>query len=105
MELGYATEQPERSDVDALPGCTVLQFGTNWCGYCARAEPLITQAMERVSPLRHIKVEDGPGRALGRSFTVKLWPTLIVLRDGREVARVVRPTAREDVDEALTALL
>jgi thioredoxin 1 len=49
-------------------------------------------------------VEDGPGRALGRSFGVTLWPTLVVLRDGRELARVVRPRALEPVAQALTAL-
>ncbi|MEO6361999.1 MAG: thioredoxin family protein, partial [Caldimonas sp.] len=38
-----------------------------------------------------VKVEDGSGRHLGRTFSVKLWPTLIVLRDGRETARLVRP--------------
>jgi thioredoxin 1 len=37
--------------------------------------------------VRHVKVEDGSGRRLGRSFGVKLWPTLVFLRDGREVAR------------------
>jgi thioredoxin 1 len=52
---------------------------------------------------QHLKVEDGPGRALGRSYRVKLWPTLLVLRDGQEVARVVRPTAVQDVLSALSA--
>jgi thioredoxin 1 len=50
------------------------------------------------------KVEDGPGRPLGRSFKVKLWPTLIFLRDGAEVARVVRPTEVRAVVEGLNAL-
>ena len=31
--------------------------------------------------VRHLKVEDGPGRPLGRSFRVKLWPTLVFLQD------------------------
>ncbi len=37
------------------------------------------------------KLEDGPGRRLGRSFQVKLWPTFIFLKDGVEQGRVVRP--------------
>ncbi len=104
MELGYVTDQPERADIDALPGVTVLQFGTNWCGYCARAEPHIAAVMEGASQVRHIKVEDGPGRPLGRSFAVKLWPTLIFLLDGVEVARVVRPRTRDEVEEELATL-
>ncbi len=51
----------------------------------------IQSAIDGVSAGRHLKVEDGPGRPLGRSFRVKLWPTLIVMKEGEEVARAVRP--------------
>ncbi len=104
MELGYISNQPAREEIDALTGATVLQFGTNWCGYCARSEPHVEAAMADAPDVRHIKVEDGKGRPLGRSFAVKLWPTLIFLADGVEVARLVRPTTREAVDEELAAL-
>lgn len=101
MTQPYETAQPERSAIDALPGAVALDFGTNWCGYCRAAEPLIEQALAGQPSVRHIKVEDGPGRALGRSFKIKLWPTVIVLKDGQEVARVVRPA---DSDEVVAAL-
>jgi thioredoxin 1 len=51
--------------------------------------------------VRHIKVHDASGRRLGRSFRVKLWPTLVFLRDGHEVARVVRPAESAPITEAL----
>lgn len=104
MLPAYQTDQPARSDVDALPGDTVLEFGANWCGICRVATPDIAAAMTARPGLRHLRVEDGPGRPLGRSFRVKLWPTLVVLRDGRELARVVRPAAAQDVSAALQAL-
>lgn len=103
MSLGYRTAQPERDAVDALPGATVLQFGTNWCGYCVAAERFVAPAVADAG-VRQLKVEDGRGRPLGRSFGVKLWPTLVFLKDGVEVARVVRPTSRQVVDEALAQL-
>ncbi len=52
---------------------------------------MIEQALAEHAPLLHLKVADGPGQPLGRSFGVKLWPTLVFLRDGKEVARLVRP--------------
>lgn len=100
----YTVEQPARSDIDALSGAAVLEFGTNWCGHCRAAQPLIATAFAAHPQLRHLKVEDGPGRALGRSFGVKLWPTLVFLRDGREVARLVRPGGTAAISEALARI-
>jgi thioredoxin 1 len=105
MTTPYSPTAPTREEVDALTGATVLEFGTDWCGYCRRAQPDITVAFNAwPQEIRHLKVEDGPGRRLGRSFKVKLWPTLIFLRDGVEVARVVRPTGVAMIEEALNAL-
>ena len=87
----YTPETTTRTEVNKLAGATVVQFGTNWCGHCQRAEPLVQGAFESHPDVRHLKVEDGSGRPLGRSFHIKLWPTLVFLRDGQEVARVVRP--------------
>jgi thioredoxin 1 len=96
-------EASARAEVDALPGLTLLEFGTSWCGHCRAAQPALAEALSHHTPWHHIKVEDGPGRALGRSFRVKLWPTLVLLRDGQEVARLVRPTQATDISAALSA--
>src|SRR5688572_23867064 len=90
MDQGYSEQEPTRAEVDALPGATVLEFGADWCPICQGAQPLIAEALGGHPELRHLKVADGRGKPLGRSFKVKLWPTMVFLRDGREVARVVR---------------
>ena len=97
----YARTEPSRADVDALSGTTVLEFGAPWCGICAAAQPSIAAAMSHHPDVRHLKIEDGPGRPLGRSFRVKLWPTLVFLRDGQEVERLVRPAGRQPIADAL----
>jgi thioredoxin 1 len=95
-----ATE-PTRAALQAMPGATVVEFGTSWCGHCRRAQPLIADALSRHPQVRYLKIEDGPGRRLGRSFQVKLWPTLVVLKDGAEVARLVRPQDAAAIEHAL----
>ena len=95
------TEAPSRAEVDALPGLTLLEFGTDWCGHCRAAQPALAQVLSAQPNWRHLKVEDGPGRALGRSFRVKLWPTLVLLRGGVEVGRLVRPSQGADLQQAL----
>ncbi|MFO3706858.1 thioredoxin family protein [Xanthomonas codiaei] len=100
----YATQAPERSAVDAQPGLQILEFGTDWCGHCIAAQPLLQKLLGAYDAVDYRKVEDGKGRPLGRSFRVKLWPTVILLRDGEEVARAVRPQTRGDLQDLLTAL-
>jgi thioredoxin 1 len=104
MNTAYAEREPSRAEVDALPGPTLLEFGTPWCGWCRGAQPLIGKALAAHPGLRHLKVEDGSGRPLGRSYRVKLWPTLIFLRDGEEVARLVRPQDAAAIGEALARI-
>ena len=101
MNATYADAEPKREEVDALPGATLLEFGSPWCGYCRRAQPLIAAALAEHPGVRHIKVADASGRRLGRSFTVKLWPTLVFLLDGKEVARAVLQRDATVISEAL----
>ncbi|CAN7683757.1 thioredoxin [Acidovorax sp. Leaf76] len=100
----HLAQPPAREDIDSLTGAAVLEFGTPWCGHCQRAQPLIEAALKDRADVAHVKVEDGPGQRLGRSFSVKLWPTLVFLKDGKEVERLVRPQGQQDIADALQAV-
>lgn len=100
----YSATAPDRAEIDALQAPTVVEFGANWCGYCQAAQPSIAAAFARHPGVRHIRIEDGKGRKLGRSFGVKLWPTLIFLSEGREIARLVRPVDAKAIAEALARI-
>lgn len=99
----YAHPEPTRAALEAGTGWQLLEFGVPWCPHCITAQPALKE-WSRGQDIAHLKIEDGKGRPAGRAFTVKLWPTLILLRDGSEVARVVRPTALADL-AALSAAL
>lgn len=93
-----------REDIEALREPAVVEFGTSWCGYCLRARSLIDAVLADYPDIKHIKIEDGPGRPLGRSFRVKHWPTIIFLRDGREVTRLVRPVSSQEMLDAISSM-
>ena len=101
MEASYLETEPARAEIEALEGPSLLEFGSPYCGHCRRAQPLIAQALAAHPRVRHLKVADASGRRLGRSFGVKLWPTLVLLADGREIARLVRPQAAGEIERAL----
>lgn len=104
MNETYAAVEPGRAEIDALEVPAMIEFGSAWCGHCRAAQPLIAAALEIHPGVRHIKIADGPGRPLGRSFRVKLWPTLIFLDGGKEKSRLVRPADSSAIAEALAMI-
>ena len=92
------------SAVAAMPGWILLDFGTDWCGHCTAARAAVDAWLRPHPEIDHLRIEDASGRPLGRAHQVKLWPTLVLVRDGRELARVVRPREARDLwplDEAM----
>ena len=87
--------EPSRQEVDQLPGRVILEFGASWCPHCQAIEPVLHDLLRQYPQVRHIKIEDGPGKPLGRSFHVKLWPSLVFQRDGQVICRLSRPAMRQ----------
>ena len=100
LSATYVAQEPTREEVNRMPGPVVLEFGTSWCGYCRALDADLAELLEQFPQVRHLRVEDGKGRPLGRSFRVKWWPTLVFLKHGRVVKQVSRPE-RAEVEEGL----
>jgi thioredoxin 1 len=107
--IGFRADYSEQTftleQIYELSGDTLLEFGAPWCGHCQAATPAIKEALSEHSELRHIRIYDGKGKRLGRLFKVKLWPTLILLHDGEEIARLVRPLRTDEVRELLSTTI
>ena len=74
-----------------MRGPVLLEFGASFCGHCRALAPSLARLLDDHHEIQHVKVEDGPGQPLGRSFGVKRWPTLVFMRDERTLKQVARP--------------
>ena len=45
----YSPDQPARSEVDAMKGWVLLDFGTDWCGHCQAARSATSDVLTRLS--------------------------------------------------------
>jgi len=91
----YREDEPTRDEIDRSTGLLLLEFGAGWCGHCQALSPILQELLDNRPDIRHLRIADGRGKPLGRSFRVKLWPTLILLQDGQIKAQLVRPTTDE----------
>jgi thioredoxin 1 len=104
MTDAYAPIEPARAEIEKLDGPTMIEFGSPWCGYCRSVQPLLASALSEHPRVHHIKIADGSGRPLGRSFRVTLWPTLVFLNQGKEITRLVRPANPNAIRQALAQI-
>ncbi len=95
--------EPTREEIDRTEGPVLLEFGASWCPFCQAMAPKVSGLLRDYPGVRHIRIEDGPGRPLGRSFRVKLWPNLVFLLDGQVVHQLARPEV-EEVREGLKTI-
>ena len=93
FDRDYGKPGPKREEIDRLSGPVLLEFGTGWCGYCQAIQRPLEALLAAFPQVRHIKIEDGKGRPLGRSFGIKLWPNFVFLRDGQVLMQLARPQA------------
>jgi thioredoxin 2 len=102
-----ATQDTYDAEVTAsIP--VLVDFWAAWCGPCRMVSPAVeAQARERPGELKVVKLDVDAAPEISQRYAVQGIPLLVLLRDGREVARQVGavPPAqlREWLDRHLTA--
>lgn len=96
-EAEWKEESVTREELDTSRGLVLVEFGAEWCPHCQAVQTELERLLQNV-PLRHLKVADGKGKPLGRSFAVKLWPNFILLENGQIIKQLARPSEAELVD-------
>ena len=76
----------------------VVDFWAEWCGPCKMMAPAFAQAAAVLEPtVRLAKVDTEAQQSVAARYAIRSIPTLILFRDGREVARQAGAMSRNDI--------
>lgn len=85
------------NEVREREGISLIDFYADWCGPCRMVMPIVEEiANERVDLLvGKVNVDDN--KDLAREFGVFSIPTLVVIKDGKEIARATGAKSKEKI--------
>ena len=82
------TDDNWKSEVLESDTPVLVDFWAPWCGPCKMMAPAFKEAAAQLEPgVRLAKVNTEAQQALGAQFGIRSIPTMIMFRNGREVAR------------------
>lgn len=89
MSAVHITKDNFNSKVLQSDRTVLLDFWASWCGPCRMVSPVIDEIAEERSDIFVGKINVDEQRELATQFGVMSIPTLVVLKNGREVNRSV----------------
>ena len=103
MEIIHATEESFEREI-SYQGTILIDFFANWCGPCKMLSPILESVALKKEELKIIKVNVDECPSLARTYGVMSIPTLVLLKEGKQVSSQVGFMPEEDllrwIDEA-----
>jgi len=87
QNLLYLHQQTKSLNTFITTGDVILDFYADWCNPCKRMSPLIDAVAALMPQFTFIKINRDHFLQLAKSYNITSIPTLIFLRDGKEIGR------------------
>lgn len=95
-----------KNDILGAKVPAMVDFFATWCGPCKMIGPVIEELVEEMKDKAIIsKLDIDAVGEVAVDFDVRVVPTIIFFKDGKEVERIVGPADKEDMAEKLKNLM
>ena len=104
MALAITKDNFEEISASQLP--VVIDFWAEWCGPCRMVAPIVEElAGEYEGRLLICTCDAEKSDDIVATYKVRNIPTLVFLKDGQEVARIVGAPTKAEIVDKLSKLL
>jgi thioredoxin 1 len=92
-----------QQEVLSSPQLVLLDFGAKWCGPCKALAPIVAEvATEYLGKVKVGKIDVDAEPALANKYNVVAYPTLIILKEGKQVDQIVGLISKKELQEKLS---
>ena len=87
----------EAFDKATASGLAMVDFWAAWCGPCKMVSPIVDQIAEENADIKVCKINIDEQSELASAFGVMSIPTLVALKDGKEITRTVGAVPKSNI--------
>ncbi|MFG6325778.1 MAG: thioredoxin [Lachnospiraceae bacterium] len=102
MALLHITSENYETEVLKSDKPVLLDFWAAWCGPCQMIAPVVEQVAEELADVRVGKVNTDEQPELAGEFGIMSIPTLVLIKDGKEVKRSVGAVSKQEIIDFAT---
>ena len=89
MEILKVNSENFEEEVLNSKNTVLVDFYADWCGPCKMLSPVIDQISEENQDIKVVKVNVDNAQDLAMKYQVMSIPTLVVIKEGKEINRSV----------------
>ena len=89
MEILKVNSQNFEEEVLKSEKTVLVDFYADWCGPCKMLSPIVDQVAEENEDIKVVKVNVDDAQDLAMKYQVMSIPTLVVIKEGKEINRSV----------------
>lgn len=101
MEVLKITSENFKQEVLQSQEPVLVDFYADWCGPCKMLSPVVDEVAQENEDVKVVKINVDEAQDLAMEYRVMSIPTLVVIKNSREVARSVGVVDKSEIVEML----
>lgn len=99
MEIMKVTSANFEEEVLNSDKTVLIDFYADWCGPCKMFSPIVESVAQENEDIKVVKIDVDNAQDLAMKYQVMSIPTTVIIKDGKEVNRVVGMVSKSDLIE------